>query len=263
MSPVAAFSRRNLAGGDQFIRKQRRSVGRRLNHELCLPCLFGTAFRPHHREPGAARIVLSGDLVDLLDKTLLDRVDDRCPMMAPAHRISVFGDVAFHFAERSVRAAVHAQRGEHFKLSAPGGARERHVDDAAGILVQIGLVDEDVSALAGERLRRAGKRDDAAAGRFIRRDKGADPALGVDDLKIVTEKSPADGVRCVCPLRDVIRDEFMRGEFVARGHPLREVPAPQTFVVDAETGCIGDADPARFRVQFHRRVIDDPVALVR
>ena len=115
-------------------------------------------------------------------------------MMAPPHRIAVFDDVPFHFAKRSVRTAVHAQRGEHFELSAPGGARKRHVDDAAGILVQIGLVDEDVSAFSGERLRRAGERDDAAAGRFIRCDECTDPALGVDDLQIIAEESPADSV---------------------------------------------------------------------
>src|SRR5262249_16872689 len=125
-----------------------------------VPALLIEAFGSKALEVGFAGIVSAGFGVDAFDDAFFDGFVNRDAMIAPAHGVAVFGDVADELVEEGVDAALGGDDGE---LAAPGGAGFGDAIEGALIFVQGELVQGDVAAFAGEGVWVGGEGIDAAA----------------------------------------------------------------------------------------------------
>ena len=229
--------------------------------ELALPGLLRAGASAGLLQELFARLTAAGLLVDLLDEALGDGVMDRDAVQRGVLRI-VLLRVGDHLRERRLLRSVDAVGADDLQLVAPHDARIRHVDQRAGVTVQVGLVEEDVAALARERLRSRRERDDARAVQE-RADERRDALVLVDDLFVLAVQPLGDDVAELAPHADVVADQFLGGELVAGRHPLDEaLAAPEALLEHAVGRGVGEADPARLLRDLQRRLVVDPLLLI-
>ena len=114
------------------------------------PLIFSNA--PSAKAPNKFRggFFGAGFGVDAFDDALIDSVLERNFVVAPAHRVAVFMDVANDLVKEAVHAAMS---GDDRKCSAPSGDGFGDGVEKLLILVQGEFVQFHVTALAGEGIR--------------------------------------------------------------------------------------------------------------
>ena len=183
-------------------------------------------------------------------------------METGAHGVLGLGILA-EAGEDAGGGTVHGIGADGLHLAAPDGAGHGHVDQGAGVGVEIHLVEKNVAAFPRESRWCAGQGDDPTASERKGGDEGGDVLLGVEDLDDFAGEAGGDHVGEFAPAGDVVGNELLGGEQVAGRDPLGEVAPAHALLEAAVGGGVGGADAAALLVEFEGRVVGDPLVLVR